>query len=99
MSKEAINAVRKVLDIHRDTRVPMPAEYMNSAYRNLSVVEKLIVELEAENARLREAAQMAADALGELIMQMPDEMFESHSSQLTRVMAGLSLNGITTTDR
>jgi len=53
MSKEAIDSVRRVLDIHRDTRLAMSAEYLSSAYRNLSVAADRIAELEAENAGLR----------------------------------------------
>jgi hypothetical protein len=48
MSKEAIESVRRVLDIHRDTRLAMPKEYLSSAYRNLSVASEYIKELEAQ---------------------------------------------------
>jgi hypothetical protein len=53
MSKEALDSVRRVLDIHRDTRLAMPKEYLSSAYRNLSVAADRIKELEDELKKVR----------------------------------------------
>jgi hypothetical protein len=61
--------------------------------------EQRVKELEAENASLREAAQEAADALRDLIHEMPDDMILKHGDRLTRVMARLSLCDITPADR
>jgi hypothetical protein len=96
MSKEAINSVRRVLDIHRDTRVAMPKDYLGIAYRNLSVAEDRIAELEAENARLLGVLREIDNACGNVhdgSIGVTDGM-----TAVNTALAKLAENGITPKD-